>query len=323
MPIVAPLVALDVLVLVLWCIAVALAIALVMTKISDVLAGVPWVGGKLSDAVQSMARKISSAAGALEGGIDHLIGGAWHQLSRYLDHLLRNFVAHSSVFLQLAHIVGRLVHANGALRALVHGVTGVAHGVNAAVRHLEREYHGIEHRVKALERAIGHGIGNDVRTAVKALERELSGIEKRVIPGLRDGIATAEADLSDLERWLGVKIGTKWLDWASALVLAGLGALGLGGLRCNSLLNSLSNRGCGLWNALEDLLGLFADAIIFADLCQLTAWINEVFSPIEGLVVGLISDAANAACAQPPGDFATFAASPGTLPPTQSLGTLP
>lgn len=261
MPLVAPLVALDVLVVALWCLAVALAIALVMDKLSGILAGVPWVGGKLSDAVKGMAKAISNAAGTLLGGIDHLVGAAWHALARYMDKLFGQIAAQSSVLLHMARIVGHLVYTHSGISAAVRAATRLAHAALKRTHVLEREYHGIEHRVRRIERELAGGIGDDVRAELKALERELQGIEKRVIPGLRQGIQAAEGEVSDLERWLGVKAGLSTKDWATALVLTALGALGLGGLRCDSLGNVLGKRGCGLWSDLDELLGLAALAV--------------------------------------------------------------
>lgn len=320
MPIVVPLLGLDLVVVVLWAIATALAIALVMDKLSTILAGVPWVGGKLSDAVKSMAKAITNAAGTLEHGIDSIIGAAWHQLSRYLDKLFNQFEAHSSVILHLAKIVGHLIYTHSGLSAGVKAATRVAHAALHLAHTLEREYKGIEHRVKTIEREIGAGIGNDVRAQVKALEREVTGIEKRVIPGLRQGIQAAEGEVTDLERWLGVKAGLSNLDWAKGLVVAALAALGLGGLSCSTLGNLLRNRGCGLWSGLEDLLGLLFDAVIFTDLCGLLPEVETLFADLEAPIVDLVSSAADAACAHPPAGWAELKAPALSLPQVYYTG---
>lgn len=323
MPIVVPLVALDVLVVALWCIAVALAIALVMDKLSAILAGVPWVGGKLSDAVKSMAQVITNAAGTIEGGIDHLIGGAWHALARYMDHLWSQFVGHSAVLLHVARIVGHLVHANAASRAFVKAVAYAAHAALRLADKLERQYHGIEHRVRTIERELGRGIGNDVRARVKALEQELTGIEQGVIPGLRQGIKAAEGEVTDLERWLGIKAGVSNLEWAQALVLTALGALGLSGLRCSTLGSLFGKRGCGLWQGLDDLLGLLFDAALFVDLCALLPELELLFAELEAPLVSLIASAADAACAHPPGGWVELDAPALSLPAVYYAGTVP
>ena len=314
MPIVVPLVALDVLVVALWAIATALAIVLVMDKLSSILAGVPWVGGKLSDAVKSMARAVTNAAGTIEHGIDSIVGGAWHQLSRYLEKWLNQLEVHSSVILHMARLIGHGLYSVSGLRALVHSAVRVAHAALHLAHTLEREYHGIEHRVKVIERTIGAGIGNDVRTKVNELEHWKAGIQKRVIPGLRQGIATAEGEVSDLERWLGVKAGLSNLDWATALVATALAALGLGGLRCSTLSNLFGKRGCGLWQGLDDLLGLLFDAVLFVDLCQLLPELETLFADLEGPLVSLIASAADAACAQPPGGWTELSSPPLSLP---------
>lgn len=320
MPIVAPLLALDVVVLVLWTIAAALAIALIMDKLSTILAGVPWVGGKLSDAVKSMAKAITNAAGTLEHGIDSIVGAAWHALSRYIDKLFNQFVTHSAIILHIAELVGSGLYSVSGLRSLVRSISHVAHAAYSGVKTLEREYHGIEHRVKTLEREIAAGIGNDVRAQVKALEQEVTGIEKRVIPGIRQGIQAAEGEVTDLERWLGVQAGLSNLDWAKGLVVAALAALGLGGLSCSTLGNLLRNRGCGLWSGLEDLLGLLFDAVIFTDLCGLLPEVETLFADLEAPIVDLVSSAADAACAHPPAGWVQLKAPPLSLPQVYYTG---
>lgn len=323
MPIVVPLVALDVLVVALWCIATALAIALVMDKLSAILAGVPWVGGKLSDAVKSMAKAVTNAAGTLESGIDSVIGGAWHQLSRYLDKMFNQFEAHSAVILHLAKIVGHLAYTHSGLSSAVKAVSRTAHAALRLAHTLEREYKGIEHRVKTIERTLGHGIGDDVRAHVKALERTVHGIEKRVIPGLRHGIDVAEGEVTDLERWLGVKAGLSNLEWATALVATALAALGLGGLRCSTLGNLFGKRGCSLWSGLDDLLGLLFDAVIFTNLCDVLPAVETLFAPLEAPFVELIATAADAVCAQPSAGWVELSAPPLSLPAVYYTGPVP
>ena len=320
MPIVLPLLGLDVLTVALWCIATALAIALVLDKLSAILAGVPWVGGKLSDAVKSMASAIANAAGTLEHGIDSIVGAAWHALSRYVDKLLNQFVAHSALIVHLAELVGNGLYSVSGLRALVRSVSHVAHAAYAQGRTIERQFRGIEHRVKSLEHTVGAGIGDDVRSQVHGLERTVHGLEKSVIPGLRQGIDTAEGEVTDLERWLGVKAGLSNLDWSKGLVAAALAALGLGGLSCSTLGGLLGRRGCGLWQGLEDVLGLLFDAVLLVDLCGLLPELETLFAALEAPLVDLVSSAADAACAHPPAGWAELAAPALSLPQVYYTG---
>jgi hypothetical protein len=119
-PIVLPLLALDVLVLVLWTIAAALAIALIMRKVGDVFRYVPIVGDAIAGAVDSVAQVISNAAGSLEHGADKLAGAAWHQLARYMDHLWAQLVSHSHLYVEITQELLRHAYALTRLRALVH-----------------------------------------------------------------------------------------------------------------------------------------------------------------------------------------------------------
>jgi hypothetical protein len=318
-PIVVPLVALDVLVLVLWTIAAALAIALIMKEVGNVFRGVPIVGGAIAGAVGAVAQAISWSVGKLESGIDKLIGAAWHLLAHYMDTLWHQIEGQASLLTQFAQMILKLIHAHALLRALVHKAVGTAQAVLPRVKRLEREWHGIEHRVKVLERDIAKGIGHDLRIQVKALEQDVTKLENKVIPSIRSIANTAEADVSALRKWIA---DNALVAGSAALVGAvawALGRLGLGGLRCNSLLNSLKNRGCGLWKGLEDLLGLFIDAVALTHLCDLPRWIEELFSPLLGELTSLISGAANSLCAQANKDWATLSVSNGPLPPQQTL----
>ena len=256
MPIVAPLVALDVLVLCLWAIAVALAIAVVMKHVGKVLGGIPAIGGALSGAMNAVAQVITNAAGTLEKGVDHLIGAAWHQLARYTDKLWSELVAHSTALVQLAQLVGHLVHSVHGLRAIVRALEHAGHGVTAAVKTLEREYKGIEHRVRVLERDIAAGIGHDLRIRIKALERWEKSAEHTIDTTIPNAIAGVEGDVTALKDWLGAKINTNFRDWTVGVLLTALAAIGLSGLvsKCNPLRRQSDP--CAWWNGLDSLLGL-------------------------------------------------------------------
>ena len=322
MPIVAPLVALDVLVLCLWCIAAALAIAVVMKAVGNAVKGIPGVGGALAGAMGAVAQWITSAAGKLEHGIDHLIGAAWHQLARYTDKLWSEIVAHSTVLVNLAQLVGNLVHSVHGLKALVRALEHAGHGVTAAVKTLEREYHGIEHRVRAIEREIAAGIGNDIRIRIKALERWEEAAKAQLAADAKAIAQTIPAELTQLENFIKAIPGTSYLDWAAGIVTAALGLEIFNLFRCPSLLNSAKNRGCGLWHGLEDLLSLFIDGLILVDLCQIIPEAVTLFGEFEAPLTELISGAANAACARKPNGWVMPMVAAGPLPPPQSLGPL-
>jgi hypothetical protein len=318
-PIVLPLVALDVLVVVLWTIAVALAIALVMKYIGGVFRGVPVVGGYIAGAADAVAQVVTSAAGSLEHGLDKVAGAAWHQLSRYMDHLWNNLVTSSTVLVHMSEQILRLTHAQAALRGLVHKAVGTAQAVLPRVRTLEREYHGIEHRVKSLERDIAKGIGHDLRISVKALEREVTGIEKQVIPGLRAGIKTAEGEVTDLERFIGALPGTRYLAWATGIVAAALGAGIFNFFRCPTFLNKTLGRGCGFWNGLEDLFGLFIDTLLLTNVCTLLPILETAVSEVADPLVIALTDVGAGLCSGGIGAAPPLQVPPLSLPANPSL----
>lgn len=308
-----------VVVLVLWVIAAALAISLIMAKIGDIFRGIPVVGGYIAGAVESVAQGIANVCGKLEHGIDGLIGASWHWMARYLDRTWHHMVADAHLGFRLAEAIGGHIYDLSGLRALVDALTKAWHGIEHGVKVLQREFHGIERRVKALERSIAEGIGHDLRVEIKALEHEVTKIDHKIIPAIRSEVATAEADVSALQKWVtdhALLVGTTALTGAVAWALS---QLGLGGLRCPSFLRSLGNRGCGLWNGIEDLLGLFIDAVLLSHLCDLPKWIEELFSPLLGELTGLISSAASSLCAQANSHWAKLEVANGPLPPPQTL----
>jgi hypothetical protein len=288
-PIVAPLVELGVLALVLWAVATALAIALLMRYIGDVFRPIPVVGGYIAGAVNSVAQAISYAAGKLEHGIDKLIGASWHLLARYMDQLWHQIEAQAGTLVHVAELVARLVHAHALLRAIVHPLTKAWHGIEHGVRDLRREAHQIKHRVQTLEREIAKGIGHDLRIHVKALERELNGIKHRVIPDLRQRIKAAEGEVADLRNFVKAIPGTRYLEWAAAVVAAGLGVGVLNFFRCPTFRNKTLPRGCGFWDDLESLLGL---AVVVLAVEDFETLVREM-QAVEGEVIGAAKDLFN------------------------------
>lgn len=323
MPIVLPLVALDVLVLVLWCIAVALAIALVLDHLSSILAGVPWIGGKLSDAVKAMASAISNAASAIEGGADHLIGAAWHALSRYVDKLFEQFVAHSRVLVHLARVVGELVYSHSGLKSFVKSVAVAAHDALKLADKLQKEYHGIEHRVRTIEREIAAGIGSDVLPRIKTLEREVANVEGKVIPAVEGAEKALANDITALGEWVRANFVSTATDAISAAVAVALAALGLGGLRCSNFTGLLSKWGCGLGRLLDDLLGLMIAGLALEAICDFLPLVEAVFGAIVGPTVHLLNEVPLGSCETMPADWSDLHVAAGPLPPPQTLGTLP
>jgi hypothetical protein len=316
-----PFVGIDVLLIVLWTIAAALAIALIMDKLSAILAGVPWVGGKLSDAVKSMAQVITNACAKLMSGAESVVGGGLHWIARHIDTWLNQLVAQATVIAHLAELVGNEIYSVSGLRSLVHDLTRAWHGIEAGVRTLTKEFHGIEARVKALERSIAKGIGHDLRIEIRALRKEYKTLDRAVTQTIPRELAAAEGELTELQQWLGVKVGTTYKAWSIALATTLLGAVGLGGLRCPSFGRLLNKWGCGLGQLLDDLLGLAIAGLALEAVCDFLPLMESAFGAIIGPMVHILNEVPLGSCETPPSGWAEFSVAPGPLPPSQSLGS--
>lgn len=319
MVVVEPLLELGAVALVFWVIATALGIALLMDKLAAILHAVPIAGGFLSSKVKEMAQAITNAAGALESGIDNLIGASWHLLARYMDRLWNNLVHHSVLSLLISQLVNRLAHAFRALEHRVEHAASVAVGALPRIKTLEREFKGIEHGVKQLGKLLLAFGGID---AVIHLLHWLRNFERHhggSLKGIHGLIRGLHGSLSDLKRFLGIKAGISYKDWAIGIVAAALGLGVVNLFKCPTFLGKTLGRGCGLWNGLEDLFGLFIDALALTHLCDLPRWIEEFFSPILSELTSLISSAANSVCASANTDWSKLNVANGPLPPPQTL----
>lgn len=291
-----PWVGIDILLVVLWTIAAALAIALIMDKLAAVLDGVPGIGGWLASHVRGMAQAITNGCGQLMHGIEGLVGSGLHLLARYFDTLFSQFVAHASVVAHLAQIVGNQIYSVSGLRSLVHGLTRSFHGIEHGIRTLVRAWHGIEHRVRRLEHELARGIGHDLRITVKALERELHTAETKTLPAIESDVRTVAGDVTALGEYVRANFLSSAKTAIAAAVAVGLAALGLGGLRCSTLTNSLANRGCGLWKDLEGLLGLFADTLLLTNVCELIPLLEAGISEVADPLVVALTDVGAGLC---------------------------
>jgi hypothetical protein len=304
-----------------------LALAFSAQKISQALLGgiiafleaIPLIGHGLAGPFRAVDQAVASACGAIVSKCEALVGASFHVFARFTDWLWRQTVAEAAALLHVARLVGDHVYSVSGLRTIVHRLEKVWHGIEHGVRTLTKQYHGIEHRVHKLEHELAAGIGNDVRSEVGSLRRTLHRVTTKTIPRIESEAQAAEADVTALGEYIRTHYLSSATDAVTAAVVVALGALGLGGLRCSTLLGSLSKRGCGLWKGLEDLLGLLIDAVALTHLCDLPKWIDELVSPIFGELTALISSAANSLCAASNPDWASLNVANGPLPPAQTL----
>lgn len=318
-----PWVGVSVLLVVLWTIAAALAIALIMDKLSSILNGVPWIGGKLSDAVKSMSQAITNACGTLMAGAESLVGAGLHLIARYLDRWLSEFVAHAGVIAHLARIVGDAIYSVSGLRALVHGLERAFHGIEQGVRDLTREFHGIEAQVRKIERELAQGIGNDLRTRFDALYKEWESFKTGELRALEGDVAAIPGDIANAEDWVSKNFVTLSKAGLVAAVTAALGFMGLGGLSCNNFKNLLSKYACGLGSLLDGLLGLMIAGIALEAVCDFLPLIEEAFGAVVGPITHMLTEVPLGSCEQEPASWSQLHVAAGPLPPAQSLGSFP
>jgi hypothetical protein len=267
-----------------------------MGKVGDLVRPIWLVGGTIADGIESVAQSIANVLGKAESGIDAAIGASWHLLARYTDDLWHLLEESAHGYLLLAEDVARLVYAHSGLRTLVHAIEATVHGIEHGVRDLTREWRGIEAKVKQLERDLTTGIGHDLRIGLGKVEKTVGGIVHGTIPAINRTIDGVSGELTQLENFIQAIPGVNYAEWAAGIVASVLGLEILNMLRCPSFLSSAKNRGCGLWNGLEDVLGLLFDVAIIASICDVLPWLSKGVDEVGLGLVETIHAAGLSAC---------------------------
>jgi hypothetical protein len=280
------------------------------------------IGNWIANNIIKFQHGITHALGQMFAGIDHYIAAHIHGLARLIEQAVGEVKSHARLLAELSAVVVPIGHAIIAVAHLGHNLTRVFRGIEHGVRDLRRLWHGIEHRVHRLEREITKGIGHDLRIHVKALERELGHVEGQVIPAIRGEVATAEHAIDHLYEWAKGKASLIGVGTFAFAVAAVLEALGFGGIKCPSFGNLFNKRGCGLWNLLDDLLGLAVSALALENICTLLPLLETAFGEVVGPVTTLLTGVSLGGCETPPSGWAELSVAAGPLPPPQTLGKL-
>lgn len=222
----------------------------------SVLHSIPVIGGALASPIEATYQAVDYACGVVVSKCEALVGASFHVLAKLMDWAWRLTVEQASVLLHLARLIGDHVYTITGLRAAVHRLERVWHGIEHGVKTLTKEYHGIDRRLHKLEHELAAGIGNDVRLEVGKLDRELHRVTTKVIPRVEGEARAAEQEVTALGQYVKDHYLTNTAADIEAAVAIGLAALGLGGLRCNSNPWKNNPNACGLWGDLADLLGL-------------------------------------------------------------------
>lgn len=270
----------------------ALALALLSKKAVEAILGgliavlqaIPVIGGKLASPLVAAERAVSSAMGDVVAGIEKGIGKAWHLQARLLDWAWRELKDHGLALLLIATPLGQLLTLYRAVRSYVHGLTHANHLRASQVKTMEHELHGIEVKLRHLERDISKGIGEDVLPRLRSLDRELHKVTHDTIPAIQAAEGTDAIGIGHLWDWVKRNVAIPGTAAFAGAVAVALSALGLGWLRCNSNPFNNNRNACGLWGDLADLLAIAAIPLEIAALYELIGVAQGV---TEGITQGV------------------------------------
>lgn len=275
---------------------VALALALIAKKLIHAILGglisalqaIPLIGGKLASPLEAAESAITNAMGGVVGGIEKGIGKSWHLQARLMDWLWREIRSHGAALLAITTPLGAILETYRGIRSLVHHLTHSNSLRASQVKHLTRELHGIEHRLKHLEHDVAKGIGDDVLPRIKSLDREVHKVTHETIPAIR---AAEDADAISIGRlwdWVRQHVAMPGSAAFTRAVAVALSALGLGWLRCNSNPFNNNRNACGLWGDLAHLLEIAAIPLEIASIYELIGVAQTVAEDVTKGVEALL-----------------------------------
>jgi hypothetical protein len=246
------------------------------------------LGGTVTDWLASIEQGITSALGTAEHKIDAAIGWQWHKLAESMQWAWREIKGHADTLLAIAAWIPFLSYAVAAVRALAHRTAHQNAAVAPRVKTLEREYRGIEHKLKQIERDISKGIGADVLPRIKTLEREVATVEGQTIPAIRSAEAADSLSIGNLWHWVKRNVAVPGTAVFTGAVAVALGALGLGWLRCNSNPFNNNKKACGLWGDFAALMGLATFVLAATDLELLAKEMQAVEHEVTVVIADLV-----------------------------------
>lgn len=279
-------------VIALGCLIIAGLLTVLTLALINVLKDAPVIGGWIANKAVAIEQGISGAIGRALSGVDGLIGGAIHHLAHYADNLWGEVREQARVLEALASSFAATANVGSVVRDLTRGLHRAVHYLGGQVGTLARDFKGIEHRVKTLERDISKGIGHDVLPRLRSLDKEVAKIENSTIPAIRQAEAEAASSISNLYDWIKGKADIAGVGYFAAAVTAVLALVGNGWLACKENPFSKSNTPCNLWADFArflPFLGLLALAFDFPEFVKAAELVAEEIGPsvsrIEGTFV--------------------------------------
>lgn len=247
----------------------------------SLLESIPAIGGSLAAPFHAIEQAVANALGSAEHAIDHVIGASYHLLARWTDWLWKEVRGHAVLIAEVVTGIYPLVVAYHALRSLAHLLERGWRGIDAGVKTLHREVDVLARRVRSLEHEVANGIGNDLRVGLNTVEREVHSIETGTIPAIQQAERDAQAAIDNLYEWAKGKAALLGVGTFTTAVTAVLAAVGLDWIACRGRNSVNGKSGCGLWNDLENVLGI---AIVTGLALDLPALIGEAQKVTPGII---------------------------------------
>ena len=289
-----------------------------LNSIASIVSFLPGVGGITASVVHRTEQAISNALGGAISGIESNIGKQWHKLARVLGML---WAEQKLVAENLWHAVQWVASGNitkAVESAISHAIQWVASGniTKAAERAISHAFHEITHLQKTIRHDLTRvihrtevkveSVAHGIYPRIRSLEHEVTRTIPREIKRTRALAREAEAGVKAL--WDAVR-GLQGVDVgaiAAAAAATAVAALGLEWLRCSDGANRAGRSGCGLWDDVGTLLGLLADAALFASVCSFLEVVSPWISDIADLVIPPLTQVGAGLC-------------PGTIGPPDAL----
>lgn len=312
-----PAVGIPILVICLWLIALGLLVAVLYLShiltwlLSNTVGRLPGIGGAIDGIARSLEATITSTLGSAISGVDKQIAFWWHTLGDIVAWTYNEIRAHASLLETIAtvmigaggiRLVYNSVHSvNGLVRSIAHTATAAlakATALEHALEHPERGLlgkalhtllHPLTARLGVVERWIA-GTGGTIAGEInQVIEPDIAALKQRAT-ALENEAIRVYRDASGV--WHAVNV-----DAIAAAISLALPALGWQWLKCSSLGSATSTRGCGLWNGLEDVLGLLVDTALLASACEIIAPLETVVSDVAVPIVDTLTGIGAGLCA--------------------------
>lgn len=229
----------------------------------------------------AVEQAVSSALGSAVASFDAQVGSFWHGLKTIVDEVAQEVFGVAAL---LGYLTWYLT-IRYPLHVLEAGLKDFGKVGQVATR-IAIGAEKIALRAERIAKSTAEGVYPRLRT----VEHEIDNVLQPEITTARELAQSATDAATSAWDYLKTHPWTVVTDAFVGAVAVALTSLGLGGLRCPSFLNSLANRGCGLFNGLESLLGWLVDLLVITDLCDVPGLMETAVSDIATPAVALLTE---------------------------------